>query len=215
VAAAVRHHFDNNKTTDWEYVRYLDEISTREVFSEAWYRRCFSMATPQSKFRGDVTPEYSTIPPSGIEYMLRLLPAARIIYLIRDPIERARSAIRMAVQRRNAAPTEEVLMRICEEPDTSHRGDYATYVPRWQGMCRNIMFLPYGSIASEPIELLRRVESFIGLTPFDGYAAQERIHASRKIDMPEAVERRLLEMFGRQRQFVLDHFGEDFAKRTY
>jgi hypothetical protein len=56
-----------------------------------WYRRHFP---PEARVRGESSPNYSCYPHvAGIpERMHRLIPEARLIYLVRDPIERAVSS---------------------------------------------------------------------------------------------------------------------------
>jgi len=61
-----------------------------------WYRRQFSDAAP---VRGEASPYYTALPHHrGVpERMARVIPDARLVYLVRDPIERLVSHYHMAV----------------------------------------------------------------------------------------------------------------------
>ncbi|MCX2975099.1 hypothetical protein EYC87_16040 [Halieaceae bacterium IMCC8485] len=71
------------------YVQYLTSISLNDVFTEQWYKRAFAYHTGKDKCLGDITPEYCSIPPEGLQYVKSLLGDIKIIYLIRDPRSRA------------------------------------------------------------------------------------------------------------------------------
>ena len=60
--------------------------------SEEWYSGFFT-AKPLARHRGEVSPHYSIrhVYPGVVERMHAVMPDARIVYLVRDPIERIRS----------------------------------------------------------------------------------------------------------------------------
>ena len=61
-----------------------------------WYRRQFDAAAP---VRGEASPNYTALPqhPGVPERMASVIPDARLVYLVRDPIERLVSHHHMAV----------------------------------------------------------------------------------------------------------------------
>ena len=62
-----------------------------------WYRALFDVA--DDRLHGDITPAYGILPQSLIAEVFCELPDVRLIYLIRNPIERAWSSAKMAVMR--------------------------------------------------------------------------------------------------------------------
>ena len=63
--------------------------------------------------------------------------------------------------------------------------------------------------------LLREVEGFLGLSPQDDYPRlNERVHASGRLAIPDAVERRLADRLAPQAAFLADEFGPEFAQAT-
>ena len=58
-----------------------------------WYSQLFE--EKGSRIAGDITPAYSTLDKNKIEILHRILPNAKIILILRNPIERAWSAAKM------------------------------------------------------------------------------------------------------------------------
>jgi hypothetical protein len=164
-----------------------------------------------------MTPEYSTIPEEGIRYLRSLLGAVRIIYLIRSPLSRALSQLRMNISRQvRGAMTEADWLSMADQWDIYNRGDYQSYVPRWKAhfAAEDILFLPYGRLAQDPAGLMREVEAFLGVAPHDYPRIAERVHETRRIEVPKSIVRHLEERLGGQVEFLVSEFGADFARMT-
>jgi hypothetical protein len=82
---------------------YLNGVTRGKMFHNQWYKRVFAPAPPVA-IPMDFTPEYSTLPDEGVDYMARFLPRAKVIYLIRHPVDRAVSQLRMNLQREGRRP---------------------------------------------------------------------------------------------------------------
>jgi hypothetical protein len=216
VRRALKAYLDRSGAIDWEYVRYLTDMATHKLFTKPWYLRCFDLQEAQGRICGDITPEYSTISAEGVQHVARMLPDVRVIYIIRDPVERALSQLRMNVERRGVKPAENLLLKMVDEPDIENRGDYTSYVPRWRARfgAEQLLVLPYGDIRADPRMTMRRVEQFIGASPFNGYVYDERVHQTSKFVMPDAVVAKVHQRMARQSAFLAAEFGADFLART-
>ena len=216
---ALQHHVGRAEGLDFGYVRYLADLASRDLFTESWYRGAFERRAADGKLVGDITPEYSTIPEQGIAHVRALLGPVKVIYIIRAPLGRALSQLRMNVSRKNlGGMTEEKWIELADHWDIDNRGDYRAYVPRWRARFTRTptcLFLPYGRIAGDPMGLLREVEAFLGLTPQADYPrSQERVHPTRRVAIPAAIERRLADRLEPQAAFLADAFGPEFARAT-
>ena len=58
---------------------------------DAWYRSLFEPAG--DRLTGDISPAYCWLPPEGMAHVNRVASHARILLLVRDPVERAMSQI--------------------------------------------------------------------------------------------------------------------------
>src|SRR5258706_3186219 len=72
---------------DWHRARGVD-----------WYRGLFGAAAPGVK-NGEITPAYALLPVEAIREIREINPALRVIYTLRNPLERAWSAALMVLQR--------------------------------------------------------------------------------------------------------------------
>lgn len=197
-------------------VRYLDRITREPMFTNHWYKSVFAPA-PAGTHPIDVTPEYSTLPEEGVAFVARFLPEARFIYLIRHPVDRAVSQLKMNLTRagRRPATLEQWLAEI-EDPVLMDRGDYRSYVPRWDAHFGpdRLLYLPFGMIARDPVGLLRQVEAFLGLPAHDYHGARSKVFASDgSLVVPDPARARLREKLEPQFAFLEARFGADFVAR--
>ncbi len=216
VNRALKWHAENNEKVDLSFIKYLVELGSDELFTENWYRRAFDRPSARDKVVGDITPEYSTIPEPGLAYLRQLLGTVKIIYIIRNPVDRALSQIRMNLQRRSIhKPTDEQWNEALESWDLVNRGDFKTYVPRWESFFAggDLLFLNYLELKNNSETIIRTVERFLGVEEFDGYTDLGKIvHKTKQMDIPAFAAQRLEEKFGPQTEFVKNRFGNSFIE---
>ena len=195
---------------------YLARITRGEMFTKHWYKQVFAPA-PGGTMPCDITPEYSTLPDEGIAEVADFLPKARFIYIIRHPVDRVVSQLKMNLTRKNRKPKGvEAWMKEIDDPVLYDRGDYATYVPRWRARFDEdrLLILPFGAIAANPGTFMRRVEAHCGLDPFS-YAnmAAKVFAANAALSCPPEVRAELRRRLDPQFQFIETTFGPDFARQ--
>ncbi|MDO6962699.1 sulfotransferase family protein [Rhizobium alvei] len=216
-ANALKHHVKNSENIDFQFVRYLARMM-EDTFTEEWYRATFDRPGARGKVLGDITPEYSTLPEEGIDYVRRLLGTPKIIYIIRDPVGRALSQLRMNLSRHPQDNMQEADWReAAQNWDILNRGDYKSYIPRWKSRFAeaDMLFLPYGDVASDPVGVLKRVQEFLGLEPFKSFErTDEKVHKTKSVSVPAYVPSLYSEIFADQVKFIEKEFGTDFLART-
>lgn len=214
--SALQGHLAKKSPPDWGFVRYLADLADRRPFTEAWYARAYDRPRARTRICGDITPEYCSLPYEGIEHIKQLLPGVKLIYIVRDPVERALSQLRMNIERANKEPTLDRLMVMCDHPDIENRGDYRSYIPRWRRHfdASNLLILPFGDMRSSPAEFIQRIESHLGVSHFNRYEFERKVHESRKFEMPTEVVNLFETRYAPQREFLKAEFGEDFLLRT-
>ena len=194
---------------------YLNAITSGQMFHNQWYKRVFAPA-PEGAMPLDFTPEYSGLPDEGVDFVRQFLPKAKIIYLIRHPVDRAISQLRMnLVREQRRLNTDADWLAEVENPILYERGDYATYLPRWQARFPDLLAIPFGRIARDPAGVMRQVEDYLGIARQNYDELTEKVFASPEGHQPPAVaiaalERRLQP----QIDFLIRHFGDDFAFQT-
>lgn len=134
-----------------------------------WYRGLFAGAPP-GVLQGDITPSYAILPPERIAEVAACAPRARLIFLLRHPVERAWSAAKMALGRAE--------MQIGEASDawfrdhfrsrgSRARGDYAACLDAWLARFPRsaLLLLRYEDLLREPESVARAACAHLGLDP--------------------------------------------------
>ena len=83
---------------------------------------------------GDITPRYAILPPESIKACHAAFPDLKLIFTIRNPVDRAWSAAKMAL--RQAGRTVEQtspdwFLREVMRQDSLARGDYESCIRNW------------------------------------------------------------------------------------
>ena len=197
-----------------DMIRYLDRITREPMFTNHWYKLVFAPA-PAGSRSIDVTPEYSTLPEEGVAFIAKFLPQAKFIYIIRHPVDRAISQLKMNLTRARRKPrTVEDWLAEVEDPVLMDRGDYMTYVPRWNAHFGpdRLLYLPFGMIARDPVGFLRRVENHLDLKPHDYRNIGAKVFASdSSLSVPNEARIRLREKLEPQFEFLDRTFGAEFG----
>lgn len=195
---------------------WLTRITRGEMFTNHWYKQVFAPA-PEGTMPCDITPEYSTLPDEGVDEVASFLPKAKFIYIIRHPVDRLISQLKMNLTRKGRRPKgPEAWMTEIDDPVLYDRGDYATYVPRWRARFDEdrLLILPFGSIASDPAAFMKRVETFCGLEPFSYQNMSAKVFAANKeLSCPPEVRAEIRRRLEPQFEFIEQTFGKDFARQ--
>lgn len=211
-------HVQQDKA-NFDHLRYLIDLGSKNPFTEEWYRACYDRPAAQGKILGDITPEYSTLPDEGVRHVKELLgPELRIIYIIRNPVQRAISQLKMNLTRRGQENNnEEFWLNAAKDPVICQRGDYRSYIPRWESCfgASQILYIPYQQVRKNPLALLRNVEDHLHVAnPFNYSNPQQHIHKTKEAVVPESCVRYFQEILRAQEEFIIGHFGKDFAGMT-
>ncbi|GAB4260691.1 MAG: hypothetical protein Kow0013_04460 [Pararhodobacter sp.] len=124
----------------------------------------------------DCTPEYAFLSRAQIAECKALSPGATVIYLLRDPLARAISAIRMHTMwaTGNAAPDahritfDDAFRERCKHARLWQHGDYAANVARWREQYPDMLVLNYEEVAADPVAAAHRIAAACGLKAPEG-----------------------------------------------
>lgn len=170
-------------------LRALDVVD-EPLVSDDWYGRVFACA-PAEDFCAESSPEYCVLPRAGIAHIASLNPRMKAILLVRDPIERAWSHIRMAVNGGYASPSIEYLRDDYNWRVFQGRSNYAEMVRRWRTILGDgqVIVLNYDQISTAPLALLQSVCDRLGLM-FDPRFfpdATSKVGVGESLDIPADV----------------------------
>ena len=130
-----------------------------------WYRFLMTPLDDRALGSMDFTPDYALMNDEQIKECKALNPGARVIYILRDPLARAVSALRMhTMWATDNAPADQVriafdrqfLERVGQARLQAH-GDYAGNLQRWRQQYPDLLVLDYAALAADPGAGIARV----------------------------------------------------------
>ncbi|MGH3347321.1 MAG: sulfotransferase [Nocardioides sp.] len=152
---------------------------------------------------GEMTPAYAALDERGLRFADQVLDGPRILFIMRDPLARWWSSVRMRI----ADNPESVFASPIVGPAHWGRADYATTIRRLEAVfpLERIHYGFYEELFSE--EALGAIASFLGVQQTWPWALDERVREGPQAPMPEPSAA-LLEQLTPVYQFVHDRFGD-------
>lgn len=189
--------------TTWEDLAKPGRLSRMRWFAaqglvsdvdDAWYRGLFAEAMTRYRLVGEITPSYAAIGEKGFRHMANLLPDARIIFLMRHPVDRLWSAVRYFAGRRpdsGVLESPEAMVSYASRPTNMAKSEYHVTMAQLAEVYppEQILYAFYEDIfASEEAQLdfLRTVCEFLGVDHDAGAFVDmaEMVNASPPSPMP-------------------------------
>ncbi len=133
----------------------------------SWYLDRFP-PPPAGVINGEFTPAYAILPLARIAELRAMLPALRLIYILRNPIDRAWSSALMALSRaemRFEEASDAWFLDHFRSAGSLRRGDYASCLETWLAEfdMGNFLILFFEEIEQGPLALLRKCEDHLGI----------------------------------------------------
>lgn len=175
---------------------------------DRWYASLFTQG--HSRVTGEITPRYAALEADDISRLQELMPEVKIIYIMRDPVERAWSLVRYHAKKYGrpltALPYPDLLKRVFH-PSVQRQSDYESILERWRQVFppEQLLILYYDDVANSPDALLKRIATFLGIDPappgnFAGpgagnSSASRRVNASNPGRIPLQLEQTLIDFY--------------------
>jgi len=139
----------------------------------AWVGRYQDYFAAGTTYRGESTPQYTKWPvfPGVVDRMADLVPDARLIYLVRDPVERA---IAEYVEEATwGVITEDIEAALADSAEPHNRivapSRYATQLREIHRRFdpSQVLVVDLGDLRDDPVVTMRGIFDFLGLPPID------------------------------------------------
>ncbi len=164
---------------------------------------------------GDMTPSYATLSDDAITRMRDAQPAAKFIFLIRDPLDRLWSHIRMQARRQRQAhevyekKSNNILYRMLNRGHETHileRGDYPKIIRKLRRL------IPQGRLLIQFTEDLFTPQGLARVCEFLGIAAakaevQQPVHEGPQVVMLDKLRPRALGLLNEHYEWVARNIG--------
>ncbi len=157
--------------------------------NDEWY---FSLFEPgRERVKGEITPAYSMLDRESIDHIHDLAPEAKLIFMMRNPIERAWSQVVMRFDKSGGKKADVVrrkqLRRHFESETSRLRTNYLRTLENWGAFYPEEQFFIgfLEDIYFYPEELLKSVYRFLGVDPsFKPEGIDEKVHSRSAGRMP-------------------------------
>jgi hypothetical protein len=168
--------------------------------NDAWYRALFR--SDVNSLSGDISPAYSTLSASLVDKIVAMLPNVRVVFILRNPIDRAWSHAKMDFarfrgMRIDQASHAEVLAHF-ESEASELRCNYVRTLEIWEErISPDKMFVAFfEEIVQHPNVFLERVVKFLApecmLNPATALAPVNQTYTA---DIPPALHRHLIRKY--------------------
>lgn len=196
---------------------YIDAVLAAEPWSEEWYRRLYDHPDAQGRITCDITPAYLGLGNPEIAALKHGNPGAKILLLVRDPLSRMLSQLKMMRKRFSKGTfTDAEWQTLIDRLHGSDRANYKVFIPRWKQHfgSENLMIEPFSVIRREPRDFLDRLDDFAGAARFAYRGADEKVHSEDGEPVPDHVRAGLVDIAREQEAYLISEFGEEFFRQT-
>ncbi len=190
----------------------------------AWYLSLFQEGA--GRLKGEATPNYALLPRSTIRLIHDLHPQLKLIFLMRDPVDRAWSHARWDFHLRieNFLSLGEDINEVSDDvwqerfvsPASVHFGDYLGQLQRWlEVFDRSQIFVGFTEqIHSSPRELLNAIHDFLSVgqpAQIDKASLTERVNPGESRQLSPELRDVLRRIYGGRTRQLVDFLRHEFA----
>ncbi|EQB17988.1 MAG: hypothetical protein K0R64_1054 [Novosphingobium lindaniclasticum] len=162
---------------------------------EDWYRTFFENRPQGVQMIGEKSADYLAHPLAA-ERIARVMPQARLVLQLRNPVDRAYSDYKMFYRRGTVNGEPEEYLRSLDNPFPRFLQDglYARHLARWYDLFprEQILVYLYEDVTLQPQRIVQAVSEHIGVPPvFRPELAGERENSSRTAMLPLPLRKAL------------------------
>lgn len=177
--------------------------------SDNWYISLFD----QKKICGEIAPTYVQLNPKKVK---ELFPNLKIIFLLREPVSRSWSKIKMDVRNRNefSSLSEQVIIKEWEKIKREEISYIDSY-KQWSFYFDQILVRFYDEISISPKQLYEDVLNFLGCKTIDWPSPElkKRINPGLSKTIPEPLKRQMIAHYKPEIIELANMLDSPFPKR--
>lgn len=182
-----------------------------------WYRRLFAPAAARGLVSGDISPSYALLAKRTIETkVLAANPDMRVIYTLRDPVERILSHVGKRLKQGDAAAQDRTafVQAFVHSPAAEAFTDYVGAIETWRSVVgpERLKVLFFDDLADRPQDYLEEVATFIGIDPAGMDVGTGAMNAGQNVSRQEPLVAELSRKYLPQLEQLADAYGGPAAR---
>lgn len=187
-------------------------------YSDEWF---LSLFKNYSQLTGEVTPSYAILNEDDIRRMYNIAPQAKLILMLRNPIDRAWSHYRHNIRHIKDFSLKDVdtqnIIKFLKTDEQLLRSDYTRTINNYKKVFpkHQILIGFYDAIKDNPNKLLNDIVSFIAEDTqinINISTLDNKINKSREIDCPKEITSYLKDYYHDEIKFWAEEYGGYFEK---
>ncbi|WP_447926363.1 sulfotransferase domain-containing protein [Vreelandella sp. EE27] len=192
--SALEKYFTNlsqGKSVDEGIKRLLSPVD------DQWYIDIFKRNT--KKYAADFSPEYALLPKAGFDNIKKVSKNQKIIFMMRDPLSRSKSAIQYYFQMNDIQPesvTDSMVWDVASKDFIIKMSLYdKTISSLKESFAENqLKLMFFEDVMIDKQSAANEIYDFLNIdhVPLVEEKAEERVNSSKKVDFPDGVEDFLL-----------------------
>ena len=194
----------NFNRINWFYSWYF------KSYSDSWYVSLFK----SKKIQGEITPAYSILNIDEIRRLKKVANPEKILFIIRNPIERAWSHYQYLVQRGKKFDKKNLLKEIKSfmlSDEQRKRSNYIEIINKYRNFFQDedIYILFYDSILNEPEALIKNMMSVFGIKKINLMNCNFRDvnNSSKKLRIPTEISKLVNELYKKDISVLSEKIG--------
>lgn len=182
-----------------------------------WYSLLYRPG--KNRIKGDITPAYMLLSVERILKIKKHMPDVKLIFIMRNPIERAWSGTRRSLwsdygKTASDLDSEEELRDFVFSPSIIDRGDYMGCIERWESVfdAQQIKYMFFEDLFAEPEGQLVSICEFLGIAQPSKKRPDDltrKINAAPFEQPPKSIQSALCEHYSEQIDFLERKFERD------
>ena len=169
-----------------------------------WYRRCFTDFSGD-RVTGDIDPNLYILPPQRINELAAVFPSMKVMLVLRNPMKRAWSHLKMIMTQRFGDETSKLSVRdlllVMTDPNIIRLSEFSTIVTPWRDAFGDRLLLAsYDQICLKPDEIIAQTLAHIGVENKNIGAPPSNVGA--KWSMPAELKERLPEVYDKELAYL-------------
>ncbi|HLC76264.1 MAG TPA: sulfotransferase domain-containing protein [Candidatus Peribacterales bacterium] len=181
--------------------------------TDAWYASLFS--PNKNQICGEISPEYAKLDRETVEHIHALMPNLKILFLLRNPVDRAWSHILWDYcggdGKHNLGTIDlDSCIRHAESRSSMVRGEYSKTLEVWESaFSKEQIFIGFfEEMRDAPAELLQRIQKFLGVPEYIPESITKKVNETPGPAMPKGLKERLAKLYLTELRNLSNRFGE-------
>lgn len=191
---------------EW-YFKYLFTTPTLTNDGFQFYKSLFK--NDLNKISGDITPNYSVLPLRTIEIIRKNLPNLKILLILRDPVERDWSALKMDLGARKNQDMESVSNKQITNylANINPRSKYGKIINNWgKTYKQSFKIFFYDDLKKNPYSFFKEICSFLEIKHHeDSKTIGKKVLTGLKKEIPEEYAVKLSKMYFPMLEKLIDN----------